>query len=486
MFVISRDIALFLICGQPWLFGHAAVISECNTRLPMSLSTVISDLEAEGISQVAPACFLTSRGVTEEKKAHMFGLEDASTTSFGSDSGHCIALSTTSSVPEAASTAVACSGNVIYHPDDDDLARGEGLFDTLGPAMERILNEELSFPTSLIVVTKDPTTNKELLEDAAADILCNLVSTKKQVAAFSDVFDNVKYVQTVEEAIELLETVTDPSAAQESIASTVASDFWQPSPVAFIPSSSSMSPKDLASARQLGPAARKALETAIETVKSMSEDGRSIVANFGDLCAAAKKRALDELEDAAAMPALSSSTIGKQIQANLNEELEGELSHLATVQLGLLQEACFVDFKAKLSKLRISPNLASDMQTVVKDSIADFAKRAKKMPIGTSDAKTAFGNRLKEFCSERLLAARASGQFRPIPRKGVTIGMHWLLPKPFGNDYRQEPWLVQATDNLVYVPSDKITDVNPSDIVSGDWRSKIVPSPSGNEMIYMQ
>ncbi|KAL3923219.1 MAG: hypothetical protein SGILL_001777 [Bacillariaceae sp.] len=452
----------------------------------MSLSTVISDLEAEGVEKVAPACFLTSRGVTENKKAQMFGLEDLSTTSFGTDSGVCMALSTSSSVPEAASTAVACSGNIVYHPDEDDLARGEGLFDTLGPAMERILNEDIPSSASLIVVTENPKTTKTQLEEAAADILANLVSTKKQVAVLNDVFETVEYVNTVEEAMELMVTSTDPNDAQESIASTVASDFWQGSPMAFISSSSTMSPKDLAAARQLGPIARKALETAIETVKSMSDDGQAIVANFGELCGAATKRAMEELEEAAASPALTSSTIGRQIQSNLKEELEGELADLASLQLDLLQDACFVEFKAKLSKLRISPNLASDMQAVAKECVTEFVKRAKKMPINTSDAKTAFNDRLQEFCSERLLAARASGQFRPVPRKGVTIGLHWLLPKPFGNDYRQEPWMVQATDNLVYVPPDKITDVNPADVASGDWKSKVVPSPSGNEMIYMQ
>jgi hypothetical protein len=352
--------------------------------------------------------------------------------------------------------------------------------------MERILNEDITSPTTLLVVTKNPKETKALLEDAAADILSNLVSTKKKVGVLGDVFDRVEYVKTTEDAMELLEVSKEPSQAQESIAATVASDFWQSTPMPFISSSSNMSPKDLAAARQLGPAARKALQNAIDTVKSMSQDGQTVVSNFGDLCAAATKRAFEELEEAAASPALSSSAIGKQIQANLKEELEGKLADLASVQLELLEEACFVDFKAKLSKLRISPNLSSDMQAVAKESVTDFVKRAKKMPISTADAKVAFQNRLNEFCSDRLLAARASGQFRPLPRKGVTIGLHWLLPKPFGNDYRQEPWMVTATDNLVYVPPDKITDVSPEDVASGDWRSKVVPSPSGSEMIYMQ
>lgn len=473
--------------------SSSPLVAECNSRLPMSLSTVISDLEAEGVSHVSPACFLTSRGVTESKKAEIFGIEDITTTALGTESGICIALSTGScSVSEAASTAVACEGNIVYYADEDDLARGEGLFDSLGPAIERILNEDdgiITGSSSLIVVTANPDTTKSRLEAAAADVLANLVSTKKKVSVLSDVFERVQYVETADDAMNLLEASKDPAQVQESIASTVASDFWQSagsSPAAFISSSSNMSPKDIAAARKLGPAARKAFDTAVETIKTLSQDNRSVVADFGDLCGAATKRAFEELEEAANSSEVSSSVVGKQIQANLRDELKGELADLASVQLDLLQEVCFADFKAKLSKLRISPNLATDMGNVVKESVVDFAKKAKSMPIGTSDAKSMYQSRLQEFCSERLLAARAGGQFKPAPRKGVTVGMHWLLPKPFGNDYRQEPWMVQATDSLVYIPPDKITDVSPEDVASGDWRSKIVPAPTGNEMIYMQ
>ena len=491
----SQTCALVVLATLVSSASSSSLVTECNTRLPMSLSTVISDLEAEGISRVVPICFLASRGVTESTKAELFGLEDTSTTSFGTDSGVCVALSTgSSSVPEAASTAVACEGNIVYYADEGDLERGEGLFDTLGPAMERILNENdgiITGSTTLIVVTKDIVTTKKRLEDAAVDVLANLVSTKKKISVLDDVFDRVQFVKTADNAMDLLEASKEPSQAQESIASTVASDFWQStgsSPMAFISSSSTtnISPQDLAAARKLGPAARKALETAVETVKTLSEDNRSLVPNFGELCGAATQRALEELEMAAVSKAVSSSSVGKQIQANLRDELNGELADLAAGQLDLLKESCFDEFKAKLSKLKISPLLPTEMKNVAKESVTDFSKRASKMLNGIADAKAAYQSRLQGFCSERLLAARASGQFRPLPRKGVTIGMHWLLPKPFGNDYRQEPWMVQATDNLIYIPPDKITDVNPDEIATGDWRSKIVPSPAGNEMIYMQ
>ena len=91
-----------------------------------------------------------------------------------------------------------------------------------------------------------------------------------------------------------------------------------------------------------------------------------------------------------------------------------------------------------------------------------------------------------DYNADRLKAAKASGQFRPVPRKGVTLCFHWLLPKPFGNDFRQEPWMAHAADNLVYVPKDGITDVSKGDIRTGDWRKGVVPAVSGSEMLYLK
>eukprot|EP00980_Cylindrotheca_fusiformis_P020305 scaffold7344_cov145-Cylindrotheca_fusiformis.AAC.3 len=464
------------------LFGRLVtginILAESNSKLPMGLSMIISDLEAEGVVSLGTACFLTSRSVTQAKRAEFFGVESLSTTSFGTDSGLCMALSPTS-IPEVASTALACGGNILYHPNEEDLKRGEGLFDTLGPAMERILSESFE-SSSLIVISEDPVATKAQLEEAASSVLVNLVSPDKKVAVLEDVFSKVAYVKTAKEAMDLCETSNEPSTEQATIASAVASDFWQTTPVSL---ETQMSAKDLAAARQLGPAGRKALDTAIDTVKSMSRG--EFVPNFGDLCSAATRRALEEL-DSVSSPALASSAIGKQIRSNLQEEIAAELADLCENQLELLKVACFDQFKQDLSKLRISPNLASDMQGVVTKSVASFSEKSKKMPISNTNAKASFKAELQEFCAERLLAAQASGQFRPLPRKGVTIGFHWLLPKPFGNDFRQEPWMVHATDNLVYVPGDKITDVSPDEVAGGDWRNKIVPCPSGNEMLYMQ
>ena len=466
----------------------SGIVTECNTKLPMSLSAVISDVEAEGVTNLMTACFLTSRGVTAEERASFFGCEDPSTTAFGTESGLCVALAP-GDVSEVASTAVACGGNLVYYPNENDLSRGEGLFDTLGPAMERILSAPAAgsssdhlHRTELIVVSKDPAATRKQLEAAAEEVMGNLVTSSNKITSMDDVFDDIHYVSSAKEAIEMLEQQAseDPAQAQSIIATTVASDFWQP-----VAKLQTLSPKDVAAARKLGPAARSALEMSLETVQKMS-DG-TVVSNFGELCQAATKRALQELESASSSSSLlASSTTGKQIRATLKEELSSALSELAQDQLELLKVSCFEEFKRDLSKLKLGPTLEHDMSEVSKKSVESFGRRSKTLPISAKDMQAAYASELKEFCADRLLAARASGQLKPLPKKGVTVGLHWLLPKPFGNDYRQEPWMVHATDNLVYVPKDKVTDVNPNDVVSGDWRQKVVPSPSGNEMIYMQ
>jgi hypothetical protein len=132
------------------------------------------------------------------------------------------------------------------------------------------------------------------------------------------------------------------------------------------------------------------------------------------------------------------------------------------------------------------------MGEVMAKSTASFSKASQRMlsskakSRNTAPSKMAFSRMIKDYCAERPLAAWASGAYRPPPRKGVTVGFHWLLPKPLGNDYRQEPWMVHAMDNLVYVPKDKVTDVSPEEVNTGDWRRKIVPSPASPDRVFMQ
>lgn len=486
-------VRVFLLSQLLSASGASQLISSSKSRLPMSLSSVINDLEAEGASTITRACLVTSRGVTLAQRAavlqSIFGLEETETefTAFGTkadeaDNGLAIAIPTSQApVSDVASTVVACGGTVIYAPSAIDLTRGEGLFDTLAPAIERLV--ATGTKSSLIVIASDAEAARQQLQQAASAVLPNLMQPrgKRPVQVLEDVFTTVDYVTAPTDVAAKLATVQgcEPSEAASAIAATV--DFF--APPAEMPT---LANKDLAAARKLGPRARVALESALETVKRTIAD-TPLITNFGDLCDVAVKRAMQELEAADMI-----SPVAQQIKTLLREELYAEMSDLYGGQMSQLQTAAFESFRKNLSQLRVSPNLADDMDRVVQESLVDFSKAAKKLIAAGAKtwssvpATTSFANKLKDFCAERLLVAKASGQYKPAPRKGVTIGLHWLLPKPFGNDFRQEPWMVHATDNMVYVPQDKITNVAPEDIKTGDWRSKVVPSPSAREMVYIQ
>lgn len=461
--------------------ADASLISTSSARLPMSLSSVINDLEAEEVTNVKTACLVTSKGVTARAKndflKRIFDVNDEALTAFGTDSGLILALGGKNPA-EVASTVLACEGRIAFYPDAIDLSRGEGLFDTLGPAIEKLL--AAGTKGTLLVISEDPTTCKKQLEDAASSVLVNLVQPKgSSIKTLQDVFD-VQYISPsvdFEAVLGALGGSSTPEDAAASVAATV--EFGN----VFPPSVQKLSHKDLAAARRLGPAARSAVESALDTVKSVAAE-KTFVAEFGALCDAAVKRALQELPKA-------TGAVAGQIRQQLQEELYAELGDMFDEQINVLQEAYFETFTEGLANLRISPTLEADSDAIAAEKLKDFIAAAKDMVAKGSHwsiipAKTALANRLAEYVSARMTAAKASGKYKPVPRKGVTVGFHWLLPKPFGNDYRQEPWMVHATDNLVYVPKDKITNVNPEDVVTGDWRTKIVPSPASREMIFMQ
>lgn len=488
-FIMMRFFLLFIVSS----LCKASVISTSDAKLPMSLSSIISDLEAEGCDEVQLAMVLSSRSTTKEQINSVLTAvvqDEASAKAVGTQKGLCVAQPEASEVGLTAS----CLDTLVYVPDVVDLSRGEGLFDTLAPAMEKLLN--INRPSTLLVVIPDNMNAKQVqsqLEKAAESVVQHLIS-ERPIRLLEDVFERVHYVNQDELAAFLAEsTASQPMEATSRIAESVDLEtmLWSSSPS----SSPVLSSTDLAAARKLGPAARKILQRSMQTIRAacQADDGSlKYVADFGQLCAASMAQAMEQLEEPTLESSgISQSSVAKQIRSNLRSDLEAAMGDVLEEELELLQAYSFDEFRKGMSKLLISPNLATDMAAFASKSVTDFGKAAKRLVVkGTNSnvqpAIQRFQTQVKDFCEARLLAAQSSGQFKPLPRKGVTVGFHWLLPKPFGNDFRQEPWMVHASDNMVYVPPDKLTDVSPEEVLSGDWRNKIVPSPAGNDMLYMQ
>lgn len=515
------------------------------------------------IKNIAPACFIASRSVTQKERARILGRvvdagrpsteeEEESANDAAVDSGMeasnnnnnnwkamalvASGLALTQPSPSNCAETVAavriCRGNVLYYADWTDLQRGEGLWDTLAPAMEQVLlkkeknvnrtniannngngsddpasvpkAEMVSSPPSTLYVLLDDASNKKqvqsYLERATKTILPNLIGAGPEQTTLEDVFSQVVYL-TPEEAV--------ASILAKASETTAATAVWDAGSNNSIQSQSTgttsgeWTTAECAVARQLGPILRAQLDQTLTFCKDACTDSENgsmkLVVDFGSLCDAAVKEAEDAIVAASAATSnLFKTKKGQQLRDIWRADLDAGLSDLFSSQLDLFQKASLEEFKRGLSKLLISPNLQSDMEAVASKSRATFATASRKLVArslvssssstwNTEPSKIAYTRKLKDYVANRILTARASGKFRPLPRKGFTLGFHWLLPKPFGNDYRQEPWMVHATDNMVYVPpNNKLADVNPNDVASGDWRDKIVPSPAGNDMLYMQ
>lgn len=549
------------------------VVSGTKARLPMSLSAVINDLEAEGASYVTTAAFLTSKSVRRAESSELlrslFGVSGSgghddevvygTTTAFGKKladtpeeenddeeggSGvaiacpQCAGARSGATASEVSSTVVACGGTVVYVADAVDLGRGEGLFDYLGPAVERLLafraisesGEEGSIstihrPSTLIVVFNGVKGDREMAaaqkqwESAASSMLRSIIQPTGATKAtkLEDVFDRIEYLDSSEKDVDMhlcpaggrVSSPKSPSSREPAEVASGVSDVVNAGLVenlgpmvemaAKVPVKQACprltNPVDLAAARLLGPLASKALNECLETVHSATgEDGTVLVSDFGALCDASIRRALDSFDDSSAR--FKKSPIAKRIRADLRENLYSETGDIYEVQVAALKDAAFAGFRAKLNKLRISPNLPNQMAEAAESSLGEFGAAVKKLRVPwakwhgswmtNADQISSLRSQFSEHNADRLKAARASGQFKPVPRKGVTVGMHWLLPKPFGNDYRQEPHLTRSADDLVYAPADGITDVSGSEIRSGDWRRGVVPAPSGGEMLYLK
>lgn len=476
----------------------ATAVVRDSSALPGSLRNVVTALEKDHqCSQVAAACLITSTGITKKQKdALVEALVEGSPSKVVGTASGCV-VATPESIQEAAVASCACDGMIVYYASAVDLLRGEGLFLTLAPAMESLVALG-AIQGSLMVVVPPGMTIEEaqkLFETPAEAVLANFVSSsssQKAVSSLNGIFSKISYVSLSDVTGSRMENMLMDKVPPTELVSRIQTASTVP-----ISDISNLSLMDVTAVRLLAPAARLNLKQAVEQVRSVTtnEDGVSkLVVNFGELCEAAMEQAKNRLIEAAepSASALLSSPAGRQCQIYLEAGLERELYSLFEEQMSQCAQASFEQLKKSLSKLLVSPTLADDMEREANKAISAFSAAAKRMVCkkcttwSADPAKDEFRRVVKEYISKRLLAARAGGQFRPVPRKGITVGLHWLLPKPFGNDYRQEPWMMHATDSMVYIPKDKITDVSPEEVAAGDWRRKIVPSPVGNDMLYMQ
>lgn len=467
----------------------SSVVSSSEGRLPMSLCLVTTDLEAEGVSFLATATMLQSQSVTLSERKNVLEIFDeeglASMTTFGKindeEVGVVIANPFSSCVNEVASTVLATHGSIILLVSKIDLEEreGEGLFNSLAPSIECFFKNEESNLEELIVVfldTNDLEHSKELFEKYAKEML--------SAYKIEDVFASTSYMTTEMVKESLIDKLTEgklvtPEEASSKVYSSVESLSNNRAPA-------KMSSMDLASFSKAFAVQKQIIQKTLSKIQTQIAD-ETLVKDFGALCDATILSSLKEFD--ALVGGIKSQKI-KNLRFNIVEEVFYELEEVWESQLDELQLAHFELFRQQLSKLTLGPTLPQDMDSTSKTSIQQFKSDLKQISSSlcvlnpdTSALVSQYSNKLTTYCTERLQAARASGSYKPLPRKGVTVGLHWLLPKPFGNDYR-----LAASDiyrgEMVYTPKSKMSEISPDEVNSADWTNTIVPLPAGADMMY--
>lgn len=203
----------------------------------------------------------------------------------------------------------------------------------------------------------------------------------------------------------------------------------------------------------------------------------------------------DEASEDARAAGVSQGDIVR-MRRDVVEEMKRSVVKGLLAQVELLEKEEIALFKKNLSGLRVTPYLANEMDGVMKASIKGFTSAlstlasAGAVGSGSSAAVAAgalrtFKDTVKAFNEERLLAARASGSFTPVPRKPVSIGMHYLIPSlgESGGDFRSAS--TQDPANVIYSPSNKRNEVDKNDIKAGrDWRSKVAPPQVDSGVVF--
>jgi len=535
----------------------------------MSLTPIISDLEAEGVSSLSTATFLSSKSVSDLDRKRIFkSLFDGASatlddddedidlhtaTSFGkkfdADEDHeaigivvanpAVCSSASDSPYEVSSTVLATHGTIIYIVSDVDLIDrdGEGLFHSLAPALERLARSKkeeseaddttestITTTSELIVIflNENLQSSKEKFQHYVKELLRTIPSSKSNNLSLEDIFDTIEYLtsNTLESNNDvLMHTLIDSKGqlipSEDALSHVYRSIATEESaPVG----KKSLSTSDIAALRVLYPLKQQTLDMALDNVQSQTggnmligsdddedeEDSPSIqlVPNFGDLLSSALTTSLDTYKETLSQSypkIVSNSPMTSTIQNQIIQEYYNEIEPLYEIQMALLQTSYFELFRKELSKLKLGPMLPSDMEAVVKKCYDEYCTACKKMVPdnkgrkpnwkSTTSYQSYYSKKLQEYSSERLQAARISGSYRPLPKKGVQVGMHWLLPKPFGNDYRVSGSDIYRGTMVYDGGKKKIMEIGEEGVNSkeegkADWRNCIVPVPSGSEMMY--
>mmetsp|Transcript_17710 Transcript_17710/g.57013 ORF Transcript_17710/g.57013 Transcript_17710/m.57013 type:complete len:335 (-) Transcript_17710:175-1179(-) len=140
---------------------------------------------------------------------------------------------------------------------------------------------------------------------------------------------------------------------------------------------------------------------------------------------------------------------GSPTVATARSALLSQITRAATPtcrrQLKLLQVQSRERFMQKLAALKPSLKVEAELRTMVKEAATKFEADAKAalpptLPLSYSFEKQAVVTSMAEAAKAQVELWRVQGLYLPLDgfKTPVDIGLHWLLPRPFGVDSRYD------------------------------------------------
>eukprot|EP00587_Corethron_hystrix_P006110 CAMPEP_0113320078 /NCGR_PEP_ID=MMETSP0010_2-20120614/14019_1 /TAXON_ID=216773 ORGANISM="Corethron hystrix, Strain 308" /NCGR_SAMPLE_ID=MMETSP0010_2 /ASSEMBLY_ACC=CAM_ASM_000155 /LENGTH=523 /DNA_ID=CAMNT_0000177765 /DNA_START=61 /DNA_END=1633 /DNA_ORIENTATION=+ /assembly_acc=CAM_ASM_000155 len=506
---ISPPLFLLLLLGG----GKIISTSASPTRsLPQALPALLHALEADHGEKhsVIPVTALFSRSVSSASAASaVSSVFPSSSADAEAALGSCYTSGSDAmvvSVPDSASTAAAVgsSGALALFVHSVDSARGEGLFGSLGPILERSLRSGVRRKIAVILL---PGASEEAVEAAARRLVASMSAATPEGEKISH------WNEAADVSYHVLDAGSSPAALKAALAdASVDAQSAERSALAGLSSAASeVASVRTASSSDVATIATLAFPSRDDAVRAVADStkNRSNVAvppllllDFGarvDAVLAAAMEKFDALLSDLPASVRGSSSLVAARRKELTEDILGRIH--GTIFDGQVRElalACEESFRKEMAKLRITPNLPSDMDRCVTDAEAEYRKKAPGLIPRAARWDAAggileLGPQCRDYVKRKLAAATLQGSYRPAPRKLVSLGFHYLMPEgPFADDYRRpNDRMVTEEGEFVYTPIAKRSEVGVPELKS--WGRKIMddggagtlPGASGNTANYM-
>jgi Root hair defective 3 GTP-binding protein (RHD3) len=371
-----------------------------------------------------------------------------------------------------AAVAVATSDVVIYNVFLHDLARSSlGILSELQPAMEEVLSLRAAGLLSadqqhktLMIAVRDYDESEISQADVESAVTAKLrsmwaaavkpqqgsSSSSDTAASFDDYF-RVSFCflphytlssQSYAKSADSLRAAVVASGVRGSAADLAAR--YKAVSTHIGTAAAAPGQKEMTAAHTAKSAAAACYTSYKSLASTLLQSMQELDPEFGTRVDSIVSDVLAQYDAAVAAGGAGSGGIVSKKRAELQRAMLRDVQTHYERQLALLQSAAITKFEKNPSTLRVSPAFVKDVAAAVKEAVAYYDEalkglKSKHLPALHAAQRRELLNTLHSTASERLQLAKLQGATLSSKggRKTVGVGLHWLLPQPFGTDAKQ-------------------------------------------------